>query len=62
MAIVLCLATIWFRPAAILLELDFLSLGLRPGLWICPQENLSRPSLTAETEKKWGKAFKNYIN
>ena len=26
MAILLCLATIWFRPAAILLELDFLSL------------------------------------
>ena len=28
MAILLCLATIWFRPAAILLELDFLSLCL----------------------------------
>ena len=28
MAILLCLATIWFRPAAILLELHFLSLCL----------------------------------
>ena len=28
MAILLCLATIWFRPTAILLELDFLSLCL----------------------------------
>ena len=28
MAILLCLATIWFRPAAILLEIDFLSLCL----------------------------------
>ena len=28
MAIFLCLATIWFRPAAILLELDFISLCL----------------------------------
>ena len=28
MAILLCLATMWFRPAAILLELDFLSLCL----------------------------------
>ena len=28
MAILLCLATIWFRPAAISLELDFLSLCL----------------------------------
>ena len=26
--ILLCLATMWFRPAAILLELDFLSLCL----------------------------------
>ena len=28
MAILLCLATVWFRPATILLELDFLSLCL----------------------------------
>ena len=28
MVILLCLATIWFRPAAILLELDLLSLCL----------------------------------
>ena len=28
MAILLCRATMWFRPAAILLELDFLSLCL----------------------------------
>ena len=28
MAILFCLATIWFRPAAILLKLDFLSLCL----------------------------------
>ena len=30
--ILLCLATMWFRPVAILLELDFLSCALRPGL------------------------------
>ena len=28
MAILLCLATVWFRPAIILLEIDFLSLYL----------------------------------
>ena len=28
MAILLCLATIWFTPATILLEIDFLSLCL----------------------------------
>ena len=28
MAILLCLATIWFRPAIVLLELDFMSLFL----------------------------------
>ena len=33
MAILLCLATIWFRPAAILLELDFLSLSQK-SLWL----------------------------
>ena len=53
MAILLCLATIWFRPASILLELECLSLCLEGS-----QEHVSRPSLIPETEEKWEEAFK----
>ena len=53
MAILLCLATIWFRPATILLELDFLFQG--------SQEHLSRPSLTPDTEEKGKKDLKLHL-
>ena len=57
MAILLCLATIWFRPASILLELECLSLCLEGS-----QEHVSRPSLIPETEGKGEKDFKIFIS
>ena len=58
MAILLCVATIWFRPGTILLELDFLSLCLET--WAL-SKHLFRSSLTLETEEKWEEVFKNFI-
>ena len=50
MAILLSVATIWFRHAAILLELE---------TWA--QEYVSRPSPTPETEEKYEEACKHFI-
>ena len=58
MAILLCLATIWFRPAAILLKLDFLSLCLETrALRNIYLDHL----LTPDTEEKGEKDFKIFI-
>ena len=58
MAILLCLATIRFRPAAISLELDFLSLGLETRAL----RNIYLDHLELLTLRKSGeKNFKNFI-
>ena len=54
MTILLCLAPVWFRPAAILLELGFLSLCLETRAL----RNTYLDHLTPETEEKWEEAFK----
>ena len=52
--ILLCLATMWFRPAAILLELDFLSLCLETRVL---RNTYLDHLLIPETEEKWGEVF-----
>ena len=56
--ILLCLATMWFRPAAILLELDFLSLCLETRVL---RNTYLDHLLIPETEEKWEEDFKNFI-
>ena len=59
MAVLLCLATIWFRPAAILLELDFLSLCLETRAL---RNTYLDHLLTPDPGEKWEKAFKSFIH